>query len=231
MHDTRIQGGANIWEGPPPQGPSGARRGKKLFCNDRNLSDGHSGKSKRVVSPSNRRQKLLAQARPERRRADPHQREGTIPRRDMGAAAPTYRLFETYRHKMTKSRKTDRPFPGAARYSVTIARYYGSRTGYRFSGVPGSTRSFVAPIRRAGCPDLHKASSKHLFITSYNGVIASIMQHTEKKIKIIRDKLSRIGIGERNLDDETILALYSINPCGQLCGIERPATTAISLTK
>ncbi len=57
------------------------------------------------------------------------------------------------------------------------------------------------------------------------------MQHTEKKIKIIRDKLSRIGIAERKLDDETILALYSINPCGQLCGIERPAAIAGSLAK
>jgi len=91
--------------GLPASGPlrGTAGRGEKIFRNDRNLSDYHSEKSKRVVFPSNRRQKLLAQARPERRRADPHQREGTIPRRDMGAAAPTYRLSETYPHKMTKS--------------------------------------------------------------------------------------------------------------------------------
>ena len=57
------------------------------------------------------------------------------------------------------------------------------------------------------------------------------MQPTEKKIKIIRDKLSRIGIGERKLDDETILALYSINACGQLCGIPKPITPASSLVK
>jgi len=57
------------------------------------------------------------------------------------------------------------------------------------------------------------------------------MQHTEKKIKIIRDKLSRIGIGERKLDDETILALYSINKYGQLCGLEKTATPAGSLAK
>ena len=91
--------------GLPASGPlrGTAGRGEKIFRNDRNLSDYHSEKSKRVVFPSNRRQKLLAQARPERRRADPHQREGTIPRRDMGATAPTYRLSETYPHKMTKS--------------------------------------------------------------------------------------------------------------------------------
>jgi len=57
------------------------------------------------------------------------------------------------------------------------------------------------------------------------------MQPTEKKIKIIRDKLSRIGIGERKLDDETILALYSINACGQLCGLEKTATPAVSRTE
>jgi hypothetical protein len=49
------------------------------------------------------------------------------------------------------------------------------------------------------------------------------MQHTEKKIKIIRDKLSRIGIGERTLDDATILASYSIDKYGQLRGIEKQA--------
>ena len=45
------------------------------------------------------------------------------------------------------------------------------------------------------------------------------MQHTEKKIKIIRDKLSRIGIGEKNLDDAAILATYSINAGGHLCSV------------
>jgi hypothetical protein len=50
------------------------------------------------------------------------------------------------------------------------------------------------------------------------------MQHTEKKIKLIRDKLSRIGIGEKNLDDEAILALYSINACGNLCSVHNIST-------
>lgn len=47
------------------------------------------------------------------------------------------------------------------------------------------------------------------------------MQNTEKKIKIIRDKLSRIGIGEKHLTDEAILTLYSINQYGNLCGLPR----------
>jgi hypothetical protein len=47
------------------------------------------------------------------------------------------------------------------------------------------------------------------------------MQHTEKKIRIIRDKLSRIGIGEKMLNDEMILASYSINKFGQLCAVPK----------
>jgi hypothetical protein len=47
------------------------------------------------------------------------------------------------------------------------------------------------------------------------------MISTEKKIRIIRDKLSRIGIGEKGLDDTAILALYSINTCGNLCAVPR----------
>ena len=43
------------------------------------------------------------------------------------------------------------------------------------------------------------------------------MQPPTKKIKLIREKLSRIGIAEKNLDDATILASYSINKFGQLC--------------
>jgi hypothetical protein len=43
------------------------------------------------------------------------------------------------------------------------------------------------------------------------------MQNTVKKIKIIRDKLSRIGIGEKQLDDAAILAMYNINQKGNLC--------------
>jgi len=41
------------------------------------------------------------------------------------------------------------------------------------------------------------------------------MQHT-KKIKIIRDKLSRIGIGEKGLTDEALLMMYSINQFGNV---------------
>jgi hypothetical protein len=47
------------------------------------------------------------------------------------------------------------------------------------------------------------------------------MQHTEKNIRIIRDKLSRIGIGEKKLDDTTILASYSINKFGRLCAVPK----------
>jgi hypothetical protein len=47
------------------------------------------------------------------------------------------------------------------------------------------------------------------------------MMSTERKIRIIRDKLSRIGIGEKKLNDAAILALYSINPCGNLCPVPR----------
>ncbi|MGA2105409.1 MAG: hypothetical protein ABSG06_08465 [Methanoregula sp.] len=47
------------------------------------------------------------------------------------------------------------------------------------------------------------------------------MQHTEKKIKLIRDKLSRIGIGEKDLDDAAILAAYNINNFGNLCSVPR----------
>ena len=43
------------------------------------------------------------------------------------------------------------------------------------------------------------------------------MLSTTKKIRMIRDKLSRIGIGEKKLDDAEILASYSINQCGPLC--------------
>ena len=47
------------------------------------------------------------------------------------------------------------------------------------------------------------------------------MQHTEKNIRIIRDKLSRIGIGEKKMDDAAILASYSINKFGQLCAVPK----------
>nr|WP_320161561.1 hypothetical protein [uncultured Methanoregula sp.] len=53
------------------------------------------------------------------------------------------------------------------------------------------------------------------------------MQHTEKKIRIIRDKLSRIGIGEKSLTDEAILTLYSINQFGNLCALPRTQKSAL----
>ena len=43
------------------------------------------------------------------------------------------------------------------------------------------------------------------------------MISTETRIRRIRDKLNRIGIGEKKLDDAAILALYGINQCGNLC--------------
>jgi hypothetical protein len=47
------------------------------------------------------------------------------------------------------------------------------------------------------------------------------MISTETKIRRIRDKLSRIGIGEKKLDDAAILASYSINQFGNLCPVPR----------
>jgi hypothetical protein len=47
------------------------------------------------------------------------------------------------------------------------------------------------------------------------------MQHTEKNIRIIRDKLSRIGIGEKKLNDEMLLASYSIDKFGHLCAVPK----------
>jgi hypothetical protein len=62
---------------------------------------------------------------------------------------------------------------------------------------------------------------RHLFIVSEKKIYYTTMQHTKKNIRIIRDKLSRIGIGEKNLDDETILESYSINKFGRLCAIQK----------
>ncbi len=47
------------------------------------------------------------------------------------------------------------------------------------------------------------------------------MISTTTKIRRIRDKLSRIGIGEKKLTDEAVLALYSINQFGHLCPVLR----------
>lgn len=62
---------------------------------------------------------------------------------------------------------------------------------------------------------------RHVFIVSEERIYTTTMQHTKKNIRIIRDKLSRIGIGEKNLDDETILESYSINKFGRLCAIQK----------
>jgi hypothetical protein len=48
----------------------------------------------------------------------------------------------------------------------------------------------------------------------------ALMQNI-KKIRINPDKLSRIGIREKCLDDATILASYSINQFGNLCPVNR----------
>jgi len=111
-----------------------------------------------------------------------------------------------------------------------IIRHNGSRVGV-LALICALIARFISLIQSAGSLDPHTFSCKHLFISSHNRVTVNTMQPTEKKIKIIRDKLSRIGIGERKLDDETILALYSINACGQLCGLEKPAIPAGSLAK
>ena len=47
------------------------------------------------------------------------------------------------------------------------------------------------------------------------------MRNTKKKIKLIRDKLRRMGIGEKGLHDEDILTLYSINATGNLCPVPK----------
>jgi hypothetical protein len=52
------------------------------------------------------------------------------------------------------------------------------------------------------------------------------MQNTDKNIRILRDKLSRIGIAEKQLDDETILSSYGINKYGQICGIQKTTPPA-----
>jgi len=49
------------------------------------------------------------------------------------------------------------------------------------------------------------------------------MISTETRIRKIRDKLNRIGIGEKGLDDAAVLALYSISQCGNLCPAHRRA--------
>lgn len=47
------------------------------------------------------------------------------------------------------------------------------------------------------------------------------MISNETKIRRIRDKLSRMGIRENNLNDEVILATYTINPFGNLSPVRR----------
>ena len=61
----------------------------------------------------------------------------------------------------------------------------------------------------------------HLFIVSQKRLSSVRMQPTEKNIRIIRDKLSRIGIGERKMDNATLLASYTINKFGQLSAVPK----------
>jgi hypothetical protein len=59
-------------------------------------------------------------------------------------------------------------------------------------------------------------------MVSYGRVSPALMYDNAKKIRLIRDRLTRIGIGERSMSDEMILASYSLNSTGQLCRAERP---------
>lgn len=60
----------------------------------------------------------------------------------------------------------------------------------------------------------------HLFIVS-PAKVAALMPQSPMKIRIIRDKLSRIGIRESDLNDEALLALYSINQFGNVYMLRR----------
>lgn len=46
------------------------------------------------------------------------------------------------------------------------------------------------------------------------------MQTNERKIRKIRDKLTRIGINETDITDKKLLSLYDISANGQLCGVK-----------
>jgi len=48
-----------------------------------------------------------------------------------------------------------------------------------------------------------------------------LMSKLEKKVRLIRDKLTRIGIGEKMMSDETILASYTINKYGELSAVPK----------
>ncbi|HVP96185.1 hypothetical protein [Methanoregula sp.] len=47
------------------------------------------------------------------------------------------------------------------------------------------------------------------------------MHDNAEKIRLIRERLTRIGIGERSMSDEMILASYSISSTRQLCRAEK----------
>jgi hypothetical protein len=49
------------------------------------------------------------------------------------------------------------------------------------------------------------------FLSSHKEIHSMVLPHTQKNIRIIHDKLSRIGIGQKILDDGTILVSYGIN--------------------
>lgn len=90
--------------------------------------------------------------------------------------------------------------------------------------VAGWTGEFYPPPRCGLSPSWVRAIPSvnliHLFIVS-PAKVASPMQPSPMKIRIIRDKLSRIGIRENNLNDEALLALYSINQFGNVYMLPR----------
>ncbi len=61
----------------------------------------------------------------------------------------------------------------------------------------------------------------HLFIVSPANGCTVVMISTTTKIRMIRTKLCRIGIGEKAMTDEAVLAAYSINQVGNLCPVPR----------
>jgi hypothetical protein len=84
----------------------------------------------------------------------------------------------------------------------------------KFSGL--HVRNFVSGSPEPKFPCFNTSLYR---ITRQCGIIP--MQTTEKKIRLIRDKLSRIGIGEKSMNDEAILLSYSINSCGNLCSVHK----------
>jgi hypothetical protein len=80
------------------------------------------------------------------------------------------------------------------------------------SAGPQRGRDFPAGGEREGETSLYRLTRQYNIVD---------MISTATKIRRIRDKLSRIGIGEKKLDDAAILALYSLNGVGNLCPVPR----------